>query len=264
MEIDRLAVDDTPMVPEAKAAAIHRQLNPAVLPIPVHAIARALDIIEIEERPMESGFEGLLICEAERDIGVIAVNQSSSWQRRRFSLAHELGHFLCDWHVPTDVGSFHCSRRDMTNPFGDALHQGQEDEANRFAIELLAPEAVMSRWLRRLPDLDHVLDIHRRLDISKAAAARRYASLHSLPIAVVFASNRQFSYVERQSSFPYLPMSRGEQLPAVQMIEPGAATSEMIEADPRDWGLRVDGGLACQHLPQEYGHSITLLYLDGD
>jgi hypothetical protein len=265
MELDRLAVDDTPMVPEAKAATIHRQLNPAVLPIPVHAIARALDIVEIEERPMESGFEGILVCEPERDIGVIAVNKASSRQRRRFSVAHELGHFLCDWHVPTDGGSFHCTRADMTRPLGAKLHQSQETEANRFAIELLAPEAALSRWLRRLPDLDQVLDIHLQFDISKAAAARRYASLHPRRIAVVFGNNGGFTYVERQTDFPYIALERGTPLPSTLWSSSNAAISEMSVADPHDWGIDASNGeLACQHMRQEDGYSITLLYLDDD
>jgi Zn-dependent peptidase ImmA (M78 family) len=67
----------------------------------------------------------------------------------------------------------------MSMPSGDAAHRMQEAEANLFAIELLAPATLMTPYIRRLPDLENVLAITSAFDISKAAAARRYASLHT-------------------------------------------------------------------------------------
>ena len=115
--------------------------------------------------------------QAERDFGTILINSKSSPQRRRYSLAHELGHFLCAWHRPAE-GGFRCTVIDMTEPGGSAIHRRQEMEANRFAIELLAPKRLVRRHLRRFPDLDDVLALHTMLDISKAAAVRRYVALH--------------------------------------------------------------------------------------
>jgi len=73
--------------PEKLAAAIHRQLGERDGPVPVHAIARVLDIVEIRQEPI-ANLEGALITTPERDIGHILVNANSSWQRRRYSLSH--------------------------------------------------------------------------------------------------------------------------------------------------------------------------------
>lgn len=261
--LDRMTVDDTPARPEAKAAAIHAQLGSDLCPVPVHQIARALDIVDIQDRPLAS-FEGLLLTEAEREFGTIAVNAGSSWQRRRFSVAHELGHFLCDWHVSRhQQAGFGCTRSDMVAPVGDPIHLRQEREANTFAIELLAPAAAMKPWLRRFPDLEHVIEIHKSLDISKAAAARRYVSLHPKSVAVVFAKDGRVSFSERGPEFPFIRLNAGDVLPASPQRLSDDVISEMLNADPQDWAISTPGAeLACQQLAQIDGHSITLLYLE--
>ena len=109
----------------------------------------------------------------------------------------------------------------------------QETEANQFAIELLAPERMVSRYLRGLPELEQVVAMHTKLDISNTAAARRNVKLHKEPLAVVFATDGAFQYADR-------------------------------EADPLDWGLRNVIGLSAQSFYQQGGHQIVLLHLDAD
>ena len=256
-----MEVDDVATSPERIAAEIHRQLGDIAPPIPVHDIARALDIEDIQEKPL-NGLEGVLITEAERDFGMIQVNSSSSRQRRRYSVAHELGHFLSPWHRQTSSGGFECTRQDMARPTGDDVHIRQESEANKFAIELLAPARMLPRYLRRLPELEHVLAMHADLHISKAAAARRYVALHAEPLAVVFAKDDEFHYVDRGPTFPFVALSRGQRLPQLPRIGSDAVTSEMVEADVEDWlGPDRIGELAVQVLRQEEGYSIILLHL---
>ncbi len=262
LRLDRFEVDDTPHRPEARAAAIHRQLGLEPSAVPVHDIARALDIADIEERPA-SAFEGALVTDPERSFGVISINSRAALERRRFSLAHELGHFLCDWHRQTSDDGFRCTRSDMAWPVGDPQHRMQEAEANRFAIELLAPAQFVAPYLRRLPDLDQILAMHATLQISKVAAARRFASLHSGKVAAVFAKNGAFQYVERSEAFPYLPLAPGEPLPGLPSLSLSTTTSEMVEADPTVWKVATMGGeLACQVLRQQDGHAIVLLVID--
>lgn len=262
--LDRMAVDDAATTPEKIAAEIHRQLGPIDEPVPVFDIARALDIERIEQRPL-SGFEAMLLCGPERDIGYVALNSRSNPRRRRYSLAHELGHFLCAWHKPAQKDGFTCCRGDMSIPSGSELHVRQEREANSFAIELLAPAYRVEPCLKRLPDLEVVLSLHRRLDISKVAAARRYVGLHGQTMAVVVANAGRFLYVERNEAFPYLPFERGDRLPALPGVSSGSPTSEMVDADLADWRLPgIVGDLSCQVLAQEEGYALVLLHLDRD
>ena len=102
-KLDRMVIEESGPNPERIAASIHAQLALLSGPVPIHQVAEALDIVEIRQAPLK-GLEGALVSAAERDIGSILVNSSPPAQRQRFSIAHELGHFLNPWHRP--VGPF--------------------------------------------------------------------------------------------------------------------------------------------------------------
>lgn len=261
MNLDRMAVDDIPTDPVRKVLEIHRQFGTIQPPVPVDEIARALDIEEIVASPMR-GYEGLLITDPQRDRGVIQVNSSSSAQRRRFSIGHELGHFLCGWHNQVTASGFMCTRSDMSAPTGNERHIMQEREANAFSIELLAPSHLAAPHLKRLPDLERVLDLHQRLHISKAAAARRYAGLHTKPVAIIFARHSRFLYAERSAAFPFLPLNRNELLPDLPASKDGQL-SDVVEVDPEPWFKKPHSAdLAAQILQQQDGHSMILLHIE--
>ena len=263
VSLERIDIDDVATNVDRIVTEIHRQLGAIEPPVPVHDIARALDIEEIRETPT-TNFEAMLITGIARDTGAICVNRASNWQRRRYSVAHELGHFLCGWHRLNSDDGFRCSKQDMAVPLGNRLHITQETEANQFAIELLAPERMVSRYLRGLPELEQVVAMHTRLDISKTAAARRYVKLHKEPLAVVFATNGIFQYADRGPDFPYIDIKRGHPLPSISEAGNAETISEMVEADALDWGLRNAVGLSAQSFCQQGGHQIVLLHLDAD
>jgi len=86
---------------------------------------------------------------------VIAVAQSHHPHRRRFSIAHEIGHFVLHCAPePAQVNLFRCSSADMdisrsVPRAGEArLHVLQEWEANRFAGELLMPRQALLAMYR--------------------------------------------------------------------------------------------------------------------
>ena len=112
-----MAVDDVAFSPERIAFEIHRQLGDIAAPIPVDQIARSLGIEDIRERPLGE-FEAALVTDLGRDRGAILLNSWSGQYRQRYSLAHELGHFLCGWHKQTANGGFLCSKKDMATPSG--------------------------------------------------------------------------------------------------------------------------------------------------
>jgi Zn-dependent peptidase ImmA (M78 family) len=259
--LERIDIDDVATDPMRIAAEIHRQLGDISGPVPVYDIARALDIEEIETKPLQN-FEGMLLTKPERDFGTVLLNSLASPQRRNYSLAHELGHFLCGWHITTENAGFRCSQRDMASPSGSGRHVNQEREANQFAIELLAPPRLVKPYLRRFPDLEDVLALHQALDISKAAAARRYVELHKERQAVIFARNNSFNYTIRGSEFPWIDLADGDPLPTLPRVPQDARTSEMVEMDPQDWHIRgATVELAVQVLSQENGHAIVLLHV---
>jgi len=182
--------------------------------------------------------------------------------RRRFSVAHELGHFLNPWHRTTVSGGFQCSRRDMreTDRQSQNPHRRQEAEANSFAIELLAPRNRIRTHLSGAADLGQILAMAGELDISREAAARRYVSLHDEVLAVLFSGGGVLRYVDRSTDFPALCIEDGQPVPDLPDGAAGSPLSAPDEVSPDDW-LRTAPGirLTAQNLIQRNGFAITLL-----
>ena len=236
--------------------------------MPIHCIAAALDIREIRNAPTSS-FEGALLMMPDRNHGAIIVNANASHRRQRFTIAHELGHFLNIAHRPTSPdGRFTCGKQDLAQSWSPKnraqdRHTVQEIEANRFAIELLAPPKLIRPFLRGIPDLARVSDIARRLDLSREASARRYIELKEVPLALVFSQNGVVRYIDRRDTFPFLGLRNGDAIPTLAPVPHGSTLSDHEEADPRDWGMRPNGpDLVAQTMRQDEGYAMTLLALD--
>jgi Zn-dependent peptidase ImmA (M78 family) len=102
--------------PEAIAQGILKLVPDLPIPVPIEDLARQLDIIDI--MPLETdGFEGGLLTDENKAEGIILVNESNPRQRRRFTVGHELGHFLSPWHKPRTPDGFLCSADDMRMAF---------------------------------------------------------------------------------------------------------------------------------------------------
>ena len=121
-------IEEAGGTPERIASELHRQLGAIAPPIPVHEIARALHIERILVRPL-SNFEGALLTNRERTDGEILVNETSGPARQRYTIAHELGHFLCTWHQERE-GGFMCTRADMIRSASGTGTFDQEVEAS--------------------------------------------------------------------------------------------------------------------------------------
>lgn len=263
-----MAIEEAGPNPERLADAIHAQLSLKSGSVPVYEIASAVDIVDIRERRL-IGLEGALVTTPDRDVGSIAINSRSRPERRRFTLAHELGHFLNLWHQPKDPsGRFSCSRADLGLGWSSrstkaSPHVDQEIQANRFAIELLAPLRMVRPFLYGISDLDKVLTMSETLAISREAAARRYVELHADPTALVFGADGLVRYVQRHPNFPFVSCRKGDPLPGLVDAPDDDRVSPHVEADASDWLARPSGAsLIAQTLRQKAGYSITLLVLD--
>ena len=106
------------------------------LPVPVHAIAEDLLGLAVEERGLD-GVSGLLYPGDRR----IVLNADESADRRRFTLAHELGHWVCQCLEGTRQPVFCRVEEVGVDPQAKAL----EREANIFAANLLMPERIIRR-----------------------------------------------------------------------------------------------------------------------
>lgn len=75
---------------------------------------------------------------------IISVNAKESNKRRRFTVAHELGHFLFDFNPNNSIEYFNMFEIDHVA--GDL----SEDRANRFAAELLMPKDAIIKHYKKI------------------------------------------------------------------------------------------------------------------
>ena len=121
------------------------------------------------------------------DIGAVFVNRDDNLPRRRFSAAHELGHFLLHAPAAEDPFVLQDTTADMSEPNveDDWLELTDlEREANHFAAELLMPEPVVRRlcdgYARVGRPTEQFLTNHLASDllVSREAARWRLRELH--------------------------------------------------------------------------------------
>ncbi len=268
LRLDRMTIEEAGPDPRLLAAAIHAQLPDLQGPVPVHEIARALDIVAIREERTK-GFEAALVAPEERGEGVIVVNAKSPWQRQRYSIGHELCHFINPAHRPTAlVGQFACTSTDLmasssisgNSPNIKALHARQETEANRFAIELLAPARLVGPYLDDASNLRSIIAMADCLDISREASARRYVELHRQDVAVVFSKDGKVRYVAYGPRCPLAALWAGCGVDVVPRREGLSGLSNGIAAEPGKWfGHPIPESLIIQTFHQQDGYAMTLL-----
>lgn len=110
-----------------------------LLPVDPVAIARKYGI-DVVETPLESSLSGALIKERGQD-PTIVVNSTDSPNRKRFTCAHELGHFVLRSDAP-DAYSY-IDYRDIFS--SSAGRDPSERYSNAFAAALLMPESEVRR-----------------------------------------------------------------------------------------------------------------------
>ncbi len=271
LQIDRMEIDDVGGEPSKLATAVLSQIGDLREPVPVREIASAVGIYEIREELL-SGVEGALITTEEKREGAILVNANASEERKRFTISHELGHYLNPWHIPRSPEGFRCSSRDMAAQRfnkGDRATQ-MEVEANEFAVELLMPKNQVRIFIKRRLgiDIEHVLAMANRFEVSREAAGRCYIRMNEEPAALVFSKDGVVRYVERQQFFPGMSVWNGDQLPDYSLSSrntlPAGEVSEWGEVDGGIWLTSPKGRTVCeQTLAQRNGYRMTLLTL-GD
>jgi len=214
MPISRMDLADA-RSPEALVKRILQAEPSLPVPVPIQELCARLGILRIEDLD-SNAFEGGLVTDAKRSDGIILVKRGGE-PRRRFTIAHELGHFLMAHHVPDQPGRFLCKNSDMlrlTAKEGDQ-RQRMEVEANRFATLLLMPPHLLRGAMAafRECDLEHVLVLARDFAVGKEAAARAYVQYHPERIAVVVAGNGRVQRCYRSLSFPDIICGVGSPVP---------------------------------------------------
>ncbi len=97
MSVSRMDLADAGS-PETLVKRILKAEPSLSVPVPIQELCTRLGIIGIEDLDSDA-FEGGLVTDANRSEGTILVKRGGE-PRRRFTIAHELGHSLHAHHVP--------------------------------------------------------------------------------------------------------------------------------------------------------------------
>ncbi len=141
-------------------------------PVPVDSIPASLGI-DFKKAFLANTLSGML--ERLESGFIITVNALDPATRQRFTLAHELGHYMLHRHLigvgegvdddrayrSTDVGKYHNTR----------IGPREETEANRFAANLLMPRDLIDHHRKQLGD--NVADMADLFAVSRRSMAIR-------------------------------------------------------------------------------------------
>ncbi|QRR34696.1 ImmA/IrrE family metallo-endopeptidase [Hydrogenophaga sp. YM1] len=217
LEVDRSDLADTAQ-PDKLAAILIGQIKQqldTLLPLPVEAVAKACGILDIQEMETDA-FEGGLIQNEAKSHGYILLRAGRGPHRSRFTIAHELGHFVNLRHVaPPGSDRMLCNKDDLRNSeLTSRGRHGMEAQANEFASCLLMPakEVMTNSFMRGSAEMSRILELHTLCGVSKEAAARRYAQLHGDDFAVVFSKDGKYIYSIRGGEFPWIDLRKGQEL----------------------------------------------------
>jgi Zn-dependent peptidase ImmA (M78 family) len=144
--------------------------------------------------------------------------------RLRFTIAHEVAHFLLGHKIPVEAALDATARA----PF--SVHQ--EREADIFATEFLMPAAWVAAYCRgTVTSLSVVHAIAQAFRVSNVAAAVRRVELADAPCAVAYSEHGRVVWAKRSAAFPYRIQSQ-------RRIGAGSVASEyfargILDSSPR-------------------------------
>lgn len=180
-----MAFKDSLIFAERKAELFLREHGIHSLPVDPFEIAQSLDI-EIEAKPSSApGVSGMLLRNGD-NYGILYATHIQSEGFQRFSIAHELAHYLLEGHL------------DHVFPYGQDIHESKsgfisqdpyEREADHFAAGLLMPRSLFLEAMGRFEDgLSGIEALATFCKTSRTATAIRYAQCAEFPVAVVIST----------------------------------------------------------------------------
>lgn len=153
-------------------------------PVDVEKIARLRNAL-VHRQSVEDTFSGYLFRNLQQASAVIGVNSNHHANRQRFTIGHELGHFLLHAGDKLHIDrQFVMMRRDQQSSEGT---DPEEMEANFFAAELLMPEHFLAQDIKQLSsndlvDEEGIARLARRYRVSQQAMTIRLTRLGFLSV----------------------------------------------------------------------------------
>ena len=263
--LDRMELADC-FTPEDLVNEIFRQCPTLKPPIPVCEIARATGIKDIIERDLAS-IGGMLVADEEKNVGVILHHSTGPIGRKRFTIGHELGHFLLLHH-----GSHQsCLASNIKEGSSSSSNADIEAEANEFAQRLLMPDSFVASSINSsIPDIELLREISNTFGVSFEAMSNKCTHSCNYPFALIYSHKGKVRYCWRDWNLftPRIALKKGDKLPdssmAIRFSQEEDTTSHIQSADPSCWLEPGNSHVSLeeQTFTQKEGYQVTLLRIN--
>jgi Predicted Zn peptidase len=154
-----------------------------------------------------AGAEGRILMN--RDNAVVAVNSAITHPgKRRFIIAHELGHFLMHQDLKTLF-------TDDDETLAEWHQRGaHEQEANEFASEILLPSGLFKEKVKgKKLNINLIEDVASYFGSSLTASFLKYRLLGDYPIMIVFIDKGVIKWKQHSRDFPFKFLVIGSRVP---------------------------------------------------
>jgi hypothetical protein len=186
--------------------------------------------------------------------------------RRRFAIAHELGHLLLQESSQFTL----CTEKDLV-PF--YTNSPDELEASVFAAALLMPTGMFEPLCRTAtPSFAHIAELANRFQVTLTAAAMRYIQFCPHRCCLVASTGGRIRYHRKTEDFGYFITPREDLSPgtyAADFFKGERLPVGMLDVKATAWleGKRIDSSKLIKEesvaMPS-YDSVLTLLWIDKD
>ena len=143
---------------EELAENLLRQNKVSAPPVGINVLARSLGL-DLVKQDADDSISGMLINQGDGKGGIIGVNRSHHPNRQRFTIAHEIGHFLLQHyqgvHFDGANTGLQINFRNDRSTTGEDIF---EREANLFAAEILMPRRLLEADLSKIKNPVSLVD----------------------------------------------------------------------------------------------------------
>lgn len=241
-------------------------------PVDPFAIAESEDIFVEPKDPGQVGVSGGIIFHDD-SVGIFYATNIKSEGFRRFTVAHELGHYFLEGH-PEEIlktAPIHISRAGFSQGTSSI-----ELEADHFASGLLMPSKLVSEVIGgNRVGLDGIVALSQLAECSLTASAIRAAECCDYPMAVVVSSGDKVAYAFLSESFKKLDkltfLKKGTPLPQTHTLRFNADPQNVRLARSICGQTRLSEWFSCERrlaLDEEViglgSYSFTLTVLSSD
>lgn len=167
---------------EEKAERTLRETDTYRIPIAIEVLAHRLNLA-IQSEALGENVAGMLVVEGDR--GAIGYNSTHALVRQRFTIAHEISHYLL--HIKKNRKSQLFIDRHLTfrrDGYSSGGVDYQEVEANQLGAALLMPRSLVRQEIKKndldLDDEEAITFLAKRFHVSAAAITNRLSNLGML------------------------------------------------------------------------------------